>query len=204
MAVVRFQYNKISLQALEKQLKIRMQALPILKNKESALRIEVKNARNIADQYMSELKAIQQRYDEGVRLWAEFDSSLLKIRDVDIKIIKIAGIKIQEFESISFTIADFSLFDNPHCFPEGIVILKDLYTTLVKKDLALKKMDMLNYARKKTTQKVNLYEKVQIPAFEEAMRRIKSFLEDEENLLKSAQKIIKSRQEMPAEIEEEL
>ena len=53
MAVVRFQYNKISLQALEKQLKIRMQALPILKNKESALRIEVKNARNIADQYMS-------------------------------------------------------------------------------------------------------------------------------------------------------
>lgn len=65
-------------------------------------------------------------------------------------------------------------------------------------------MDMLNYARKKTTQKVNLYEKVQIPAFEEAMRRIKSFLEDEENLLKSAQKIIKSRQEMPAEIEEEL
>ena len=82
--------------------------------------------------------------------------------------------------------------------------LKDLYTTLVKKDLALKKMDMLNYARKKTTQKVNLYEKVQIPAFEEAMRRIKSFLEDEENLLKSAQKIIKSRQEMPAEIEEVL
>ena len=204
MAVVRFQYNKISLQALEKQLKIRMQALPILKNKESALRIEVKNAKNIADQYMSELKAIQQRYDEGVRLWAEFDSSLLKIRDVDIKIIKIAGIKIEEFESISFTIADFSLFDNPHWFPEGIVILKDLYTTLVKKDLALKKMDMLNYARKKTTQKVNLYEKVQIPAFEEAMRRIKSFLEDEENLLKSAQKIIKSRQEMPAEIEEEL
>ncbi len=201
---VRFQYNKISLQGLAKQLKIRTQALPILKNKESALRIEVKNARNVAEQYIRDLKAIQQRYDDGVRLWAEFDPSLLQIRDVDIKIIKIAGIKIPEFDKISFTVGDFSLFDNPHWFPEGIVILKDLYTTLVKKDLALKKMEMLNYARKKTTQKVNLYEKVQVPAFEEAIRRIKSFLEDEENLLKSAQKIIKSRQEMPAEIEGEL
>ena len=48
---IRFQYNKISLQSLNKQLKIRVQALPILKNKESALRIEVKKARNIALKY---------------------------------------------------------------------------------------------------------------------------------------------------------
>lgn len=76
------------------------------------------------------------------------------------------------------------------------MILKDLYTVLVKKDLAIRKMELLDFARKKTTQKVNLYEKVQIPGYEEAIRRIKSFLEDEENLLKSAQKIIKSRQQM--------
>jgi len=194
---IRFQYNKISLQQLTKQLRIRKQALPILKNKESALRIEVKNAKSVAERYLKELYALLDRYDEGVRLWAEFDSSLLQIENVNFKYIKIAGIKIPEFDGISFVVKDFSLFDNPNWFPEGIVILKDLYTTLVKKDLALKKMEMLNYARKKTTQKVNLYEKVQIPGYEEAIRKIKSFLEDEENLLKSAQKIIKSRLEIP-------
>ena len=56
-------------------------------------------------------------------------------------------------------------------------------------------MEILNYVRKKTTQKVNLYEKVQIPGYEDAIRRIKRFLEDEENLSKSAQKIIKAHQE---------
>ena len=56
-------------------------------------------------------------------------------------------------------------------------------------------MKLLDHARKKTTQKVNLYEKVQIPGYETAIRKIKRFLEDEENLSKSAMKIVKKRQE---------
>ena len=192
---IRFQYNKISLQNLNKQLKVRTLALPVLKNKESALRIEVINAKNVARRFNKEFSVRTARYDEGVRLWAEFDSGLLKIKEIKVKTVKIAGIKIPEFENITFSVKPFSLFDNPGWFPEGISILKELYTITVKRDLALKKMELLNSARKKTTQKVNLYEKVQIPGYEDAIRRIKSFLGDEENLQKSSQKIIKARQE---------
>ena len=169
--------------------------MPILKNKESALRIEVKRARNTADKFNEELYNIRNRYKEGVRLWAEFDSNLLQIKEINVKYVKIAGINIPEFEEISFDLSPFNLFENPKWFPEGIKILKDLVTVLIKRDLALKKMELIEFARKKTTQKVNLYEKVQIPGYEDAIRRIKRFLEDEENLSKSAQKIIKSRQE---------
>jgi len=192
---IRFQYNKISLQNLNKQLRVRTLALPILKNKESALRIEVNNAKEVARGYKKEFSAKIDRYNEGVRLWAEFDSGLLEIKEIKVKTVKIAGIKIPEFENIIFSVKPFSLFDNPNWFPEGLKILKELYTIIIKRDLALKKMEILNSARKKTTQKVNLYEKVQIPGYEDAIRRIKSFLEDEENLQKSAQKIIKARQE---------
>jgi len=191
---IRFQYNKISLQNLNKQLKVRTLALPVLKNKESALRIEVINAKNVARRFNKEFSVRTARYDEGVRLWAEFDSGLLKIKEIKVKTVKIAGIKIPEFENITFSVKPFSLFDNPGWFPEGISILKELYTIIVKRDLALKKMELLNSARKKTTQKVNLYEKVQIPGYEDAIRRIKSYLADEENLQKSSQKIIKARQ----------
>ena len=34
---IKFQYNKTSLQQLEKQLKVRVRTLPIIKNKESQL-----------------------------------------------------------------------------------------------------------------------------------------------------------------------
>jgi V/A-type H+-transporting ATPase subunit D len=58
-----------------------------------------------------------------------------------------------------------------------------------------RKVDLLEYARKKTTQKVNLFEKVQIPGYQDAIRKIKRFMEDEENLNKSSQKIVKSKKE---------
>ena len=41
--ISKFQYNKISQLHLEEQLKVRLRALPTLKNKESALRLEVKS-----------------------------------------------------------------------------------------------------------------------------------------------------------------
>ncbi len=45
---IKFQYNKTSLQQLEKQLKVRVRTLPIIKNKESALRMEVKRCKREA------------------------------------------------------------------------------------------------------------------------------------------------------------
>ena len=45
---IKFQYNKTSLQQLEKQLKVRVRTLPIIKNKESALRMEVKRCKGDA------------------------------------------------------------------------------------------------------------------------------------------------------------
>ena len=57
----------------------------------------------------------------------------------------------------------------------------------------MKKARILDYQRKKTTQKVNLYEKVQIPGYQQAIRKIKRFMEDEENLSKASSKIVKNR-----------
>ena len=64
----------------------------------------------------------------------------------------------------------------------------------IESEIYLEKMRLLEFARKKTTQKVNLYEKVQIPGYKEAILKIKRFMEDEENLSKASQKIVKNRQ----------
>ena len=42
---IKFQYNKTSLQQLEKNLKMRQRTLPIIKSKETALRLEVKKCK---------------------------------------------------------------------------------------------------------------------------------------------------------------
>jgi V/A-type H+/Na+-transporting ATPase subunit D len=83
----------------------------------------------------------------------------------------------------------------PQWFLAGITILKELTTIALEREVHYRKSELLYLARKKTTQKVNLYEKVQIPGYEDAIRKIKRFLEDEENLSKSSQKIVKNRQQ---------
>jgi len=190
---IRFQYNKTSLQEMNKQLRIRLRALPTLKNKESALRAEVKRAKDYATSLDEKLSAVMAQYNEMVRLWNEFNPRLVVIRDVDLGIKKIAGVRIPILQEIHFEIKPFSLFNQPVWFMDGVMILEKLASIAIEREFYYAKMKLLDHARKKTTQKVNLYEKVQIPGYEEAVIKIKRFLEDEENLSKSSQKILKNR-----------
>jgi V/A-type H+/Na+-transporting ATPase subunit D len=195
---IKFQYNKTSLQSLDKALKVRVRALPTIKNKESALRIEVKKAKDESKRLNAELEKAIASYDNMVELWGEFDTNLVSVADVQLGIKKIAGVKTPVLEKIEFEIAEFSVFNAPKWFLGGIAIIKSMVTTAIEKEIFLRKMELLDYARKKTTQKVNLFEKVQIPGYEDAIRKIKRFLEDEDNLSKSAQKIVKTRQQEEA------
>lgn len=198
---IKFQYNKTSLQELNKQLVVRERALPTLKNKEAALRVEVKKAKDLYEAKVNELETAIAQYDKMKRLWTEFDSSFLMIEDVELSSKKIAGTRIAILEKVRFKIKEFSAAAHPAWFLDGIDILKQLSTLGIEQEVLNKNVDLLYFARRKTTQKVNLYEKVQIPGYKESIRKIKRFLEDEENLSKSSQKIVKKRQEMSLEEE---
>jgi V/A-type H+-transporting ATPase subunit D len=197
---MKFQYNKTALQELEKQLKVRVRALPTIKNKEAALRVEVKRARNQAVEIDKQLGLKKAEYEKFVRIWGEFDETLLWVKELELSSKKIAGVKIPQLENIVFETKEFSLFNQPQWFPAGISILKELTAKAIEREVMHRKSDLLYQARKKTTQKVNLYEKVQIPGYLDAIRKIKRFLEDEENLSKSSQKIVKNRQQEQEEL----
>ena len=196
---IKFQYNKIALQNLNKQLKIRLKALPTLKNKEAALRMEVKKAKDKTKELQQKLAEKIQRYSVESGIWNEFNSNLIEIDNVITTTKKIAGVTIHILQEVIFRQKEFSLFNNPKWFPHGVSIIKELARISTEKEFFNRKMLLLDHARKKTTQKVNLYEKVQIPGYEDAIRKIKRFLEDEENLSKSAQKIIKNRRQKQEE-----
>ena len=196
---IKFQYNKTSLGELGKQLKMRRTALPTIKSKESALRSEVKRAKDTARDYRRRLDALTAEYDYMVALWGEFDATLLRVEDVILSTQKIAGVRTPVLEQVSFLERPYDLFSSPVWYADGVDLLKRLAQLGIECEVYNRKMELLDYARRKTTQKVNLYEKVQIPGYEDAIRKIKRFMEDEENLSKSAQKIVKTRQQQAAE-----
>ena len=196
---IKFQYNKTSLGELGKQLKMRQKALPTIKSKESALRSEVKRAKMSAQEYRELFDHAVAEYEYMVALWGEFDCTLLRIADVDLTTQKIAGVRIPVLGGIDFEEKPYDVFSSPLWFADGVAILKRLAELGIQHEVYNRRVELLDYARRKTTQKVNLYEKVQIPGYEDAIRKIKRFMEDEENLSKSAQKIVKTRQQQAAE-----
>ncbi len=198
---IKFQYNKTSLQQLEKQLKMRERTLPIIKNKESALRMEVKKCKTEAAALERDLQSRVQAYEAMFALWNEFDPTIVGVKDVQLGVKKIAGVRVPILESVELSVRPFSLFNSPKWYYDGIALLRDLAKTAIEREFVLAKLGLLEHTRKKTTQKVNLFEKVQIPGYQDALRKIKRFMEDEENLSKSSQKILKTIQEKRKEAE---
>jgi len=190
---IKFQYNKTSLNELNKQLKVRTRALPTLKSKESALRMEVKRAKQRSDDLAQQLENELKSYDYMAQLWNEFEPGLISVSDVRLRTVKIAGVATPALDEVLFDVKEINLFQKPMWYADGVQILKNLAQIGIESEIYTEVSRILDYNRKKTTQKVNLYEKVQIPGYNEAIRKIKRYMEDEENLSKASQKIVKNK-----------
>ena len=199
---IKFQFNKTSMNELNKQLKVRLRALPTLKNKESALRMMAKLAKDRSQQLQEELEEALQSYSYMSGLWNEFEPNLISVDDVILETVKVAGIKTPELKEGIYSVKPFNTFSKPLWYSEGVEILKRLAQLGIESEVCIEKARILDFQRKKTTQKVNLYEKVQIPGYKEAIRKIKRYMEDEENLSKASQKIVKSRHQIEEEEEQ--
>lgn len=199
---IKFQYNKTSLTNLGKQLKVRQKALPTLKSKESALRASVQTAKAESERLLDELEKAIKEYDYLSCLWNEFEPGLIAVRDVELTTVKVAGVKTPELVRVDYDVKPFDTFAKPMWYTDGVNILQKLAQLGIESEVYTEKSRILEFQRKKTTQKVNLYEKVQIPGYQEAIRKIKRFMEDEENLSKASQKIVKTRHAQEEEEEE--
>ncbi|MDR1455703.1 MAG: V-type ATP synthase subunit D [Tannerella sp.] len=201
---IKFQYNKTSLQQLEKQLKMRERSLPTIKSKESALRMEVTRTRDEVHALEIRLENEIRSYENMVVLWNEFRPDLISVRDVSLSTKKIAGVVVPVLGEIDFEIKPYSLFNMPSWFAGGIELLRGLARTGIEAEFSMMKLELLEHARKKTTQKVNLFEKVQIPGYRDAIRKVKRYMEDEQSLSKASQKIMRANQEKRRLKEEEV
>ena len=190
---VKFQYNKTSLNTLGKKLKMRENALPILKNKESALRVKVIAQKQEVKKLAEAKKELQEREDYLLELVGRFPMEMVKIADLDVEQKKIAGVTIPIFKSVKLEFEEILWHEAPHWYPDVLEFLEKKAETELRYHIAQRQLEILEQERKKTTQKVNLYEKVQIPEIEDAIKKIKRFLEDAQNLSKAAQKMVKAR-----------
>ena len=178
---------------MQKQLKVRLDALPVIKYKEAILRAEAEKAKKKMTEAEQNILSKMKQHEYMDMLWQEFPKDVLTVGEIKTSIKNIAGVKTPQLENVEFTLKPISLFTYPLWISEGVSLLKELARLSFEKKLLLSRTELLDAARKKTTQKVNLYEKLQVPDYLTAISKIKKFMNDEESLGKAAQKIMKKR-----------
>ena len=149
---IKFQFNKTSMNELNKQLKVRLRALPTLKNKESALRVMSKLAKDRAQQLKEELEEALQSYSYMSGLWNEFEPNLISVDDVILETVKVAGIKTPELKEVIYSVKPFDTFSKPMWYTDGVEILKRLAQLGIESEVCIEKARILDFQRKKTTQ----------------------------------------------------
>lgn len=193
----KYSYNKSSIQLFQKQLSIRYKALPVLLRKETALRqVIVKRKASLAKQ-RERVQSLYADLKQLLPILPEWPFEL-KIKDLQLEKENLAGTKIEGLARVEYESLDLDFTHQEGWLAPAIAQLREYSTEKLRLDIDEKALQVLETARKKTTQKVNLYEKVQIPDYNEAIRKIKSFLEDKENIATAAAKIVKNRKSAEA------
>lgn len=187
------EYNKIAIQEYRRKLASRRASLPTLKNKESVLRLTVQKLREETVAENRKLDALVAKAKENVEFWAEFPYNIFALSSIVTKSAKIAGVAVPEFDRVEWKEREYSRFNKPGWLSTGVGMLREIAVAAARTEILRRQIAVLEKARLKTTQKVNLYEKVQIPEYQEAIGSIKRYLEDVENLEKAAMKIVKQR-----------
>ena len=136
---IKFQYNKTSLQNLDKQLKMRVRALPTIKNKESALRSEVKKAKEVAEEFDGKLSDRLNAIQEMLQLYDEYRPDILAVKEVEMSVKKIAGVRTPVLDKVEYEIKDFSLFNAPGWFLDGIQYIKEVVNLALESEFYMRK-----------------------------------------------------------------
>jgi V/A-type H+-transporting ATPase subunit D len=192
--------NKSSLKQQRDQLKMFRRFLPSLDLKRQQLLQALKAARDELAEVMGQIEKLSGQLEElypllGSSTIATRDvSSLVWIRSLRIEEENVLGSRLPVAREVAFEVRDYSTLVTPFWVDALVANLEELAELRVHQQVREERVRLLDYAVRKITQRVNLFEKVLIPRAEENIRRIVIFLSDEERAAVVRSKIAKGKQ----------
>lgn len=202
MAKIRLTKNELKLQ--RDALKRFQRYLPTLQLKKQQLQLEVRHAREsmayLEERYQREVE------DHAVDL-ALFADSPEDCKEAD-KVSKwrvatrnIAGIEVPAHAGLDWERNDPDPFVTPFWIDEAVELVEHHVELLLKKKLMEEQLQCLEDELRVVNQRVNLFEKVKIPAAQENIRRINIYIGDQQTNSVGRSKIAKAKcQERDADL----
>lgn len=181
--MARLPLNKAALHKESAKLKRLRQYLPSLDLKRQQLiaeRYQAQARRAETEQMIRQCRAaigatIPMLADSSIDLTGMVKVALVKVADENV-----LGIRVPVLEQLAVEIKPYSTYARPHWVDFAVIQLKRMLELKIRLRIESRRLDILNAAVKKITQRVNLFEKVLIPQTQQDIIKIRIFLSDAE------------------------
>lgn len=177
--------------------------LPTLQLKKPQLQMVIMHALSELDSTEKELSAMVEGLDDWVAVFAE-NTRFAKEKKIERLVVpdkivcvreNIAGVSVPVFRELTFRPIEYDVEDYPLWVDEAVVRLREIARCSALAETLKRKLGLLNRELSTTSQRVNLFEKVRIPATKENIRRIEIYLGDQQTSAVVRGKIAKKKRQ---------
>jgi len=190
----RIRLNKVSLREQKQKMAMYERFLPALEARKQQLIMQLALVRkNILDQ-----RARMENVLAEIRTWSslyrevdELLRYLLSIQEVRFTVRNVAGLRIRDFVEVVFKDAGYSFFGTPYSFDTVLQKTREAITLREHMKLLREQEHVLMEGFRKTSQRINLYEKRLIPQCRETVRKISVYLQDQQAAAVGVAKVAK-------------
>ncbi|MCK9607203.1 MAG: V-type ATP synthase subunit D [Methylomonas sp.] len=200
--MARLSFNKAALNKESGKLKRYQQYLPSLELKRQKLVVERAKGWSQLDKTQQRIKQCQQLVTESLPMLSYRDinlNHLVSVASVELEQENIVGVNLPVLKRVELANKPYSPYLKPHWVDNVVVQLRIMLELQLQQRVEHHRLQLLNAAVKKVTQKVNLFDKVLIPKTQQNIRKIRIFLSDAERADVVRAKITKQLRAIPGD-----
>ena len=191
--------SKSSLKQQRDQLKLFQKFLPSLDLKRQQLLAAFKAARDSLEGLQSELRQLDKQAESlypllGGPTMATVDlSTFVRVNRVKIETENVAGVRLPRVDAVEFSAMPYSTLATPFWIDQFVATLRRMVELRIAESAQTRRVEVLEQAARRVTQRVNLFDKVLIPQAQQNIKQIQIFLADQERSAVVRSKIAKAK-----------
>jgi V/A-type H+-transporting ATPase subunit D len=188
--------NKGALQRQRDQLRLYERVLPSLDLRRRQLTTVAVQARQDLARTEADLEQLSAGIAEQLPMLANQEieiAGLVRIESVRLEEENVVGVKLPLLADLRCTIRDYAMLAKPHWVDVLVVRLQEIARLRLQVRVAAERVRLLDHAVRRTTQRVNLFDKILIPQAKQNIQRIQIFLGDAERAAIVRSKLAKAR-----------
>lgn len=194
--MAKLRLSKAALARERQALKLYQRLLPSLDLKRRQLTVESEKSRAALREAKARVEQCERDFGQKLPMVANPNielGGLVKLREVETAIENVVGVKLPVLKKVDYDVAEYSFIGTPAWVDELITRMQELMELRLQVGISEQRVAALEYAVRRVTQRVNLFDRILIPNAKRHIKKIQVFLGDLERDAVIRSKLAKSK-----------